>query len=155
MQPKGSTLCSNHRSYQSSNRYTCGDYPRRCESARGSSACCRSDWTCACDCHAAACGRANAATCCRRDPNTKKSPPANTMVVKVNPLLNPAAALFNNITNDGLAAINFNGTSNGGGNVSINLVNDSIPVDVQRMGDELVIRPTGATIPSRLQNKWP
>ena len=83
----------------------------------------------------------------------KVAPPANTMVVKVNPLLNPAAALFQQYNYDGLPAINFNGTSNGGGNVSINLVNDSIPVDVQRMGDELVIRLTGATIPSRLQKQ--
>ncbi|VWX29965.1 Type IV pilus biogenesis and competence protein pilQ [Moraxellaceae bacterium 17A] len=83
----------------------------------------------------------------------KAAPPANTMVVKVNPLLNPAAAVIQQYNYDGLAAINFNGTSNGGGNISINLVNDSIPVDVQRMGDELVIRLTGATIPSRLQKQ--
>ena len=83
----------------------------------------------------------------------KVAPPANTMVVKVNPLLNPAAAVVQQYNYDGLAAINFNGTSNGGGNVSINLVNDSIPVDAQRMGDELVIRLTGATIPSRLQKQ--
>ena len=83
----------------------------------------------------------------------KVAPPANTMVVKVNPLLNPAATVVQQYNYDGLAAINFNGTSNGGGNVSINLVNDSIPVDVQRMGDELVIRLTGATIPSRLQKQ--
>ncbi|TGP48923.1 type IV pilus secretin family protein [bacterium M00.F.Ca.ET.230.01.1.1] len=83
----------------------------------------------------------------------KVVPPANSMVVKVNPLLNPAAAVVQQYNYDGLAAINFNGTSNGGGNVSIDLVNDSIPVDVQRMGDELVIRLTGATIPSRLQKQ--
>ena len=83
----------------------------------------------------------------------KVAPPANTMVVKVNPLLNPAAAVVQQYNYDGLAAINFNGTSNGGGNISINLVNDSIPVDVQRTGDELVIRLTGATIPSRLQKQ--
>ena len=84
---------------------------------------------------------------------TKAAPPANTMVVKVNPLLNPAAAVVQQYNYDGLAAINFNGTSNGGGNISVNLVNDSIPVDVQRMGDELVIRLTGATISSRLQKQ--
>lgn len=83
----------------------------------------------------------------------KVAPPTNTMVVKVNPLLNPAAAVVQQYNYDGLAAINFNGTSNGGGNISINLVNDSIPVDVQRMGDELVIRLIGATIPSRLQKQ--
>lgn len=83
----------------------------------------------------------------------KVAPPANTMVVKVNPLLNPSAAVVQQYNYDGLAAINFNGTSNGGGNISVNLVNDSIPVDVQRMGDELVIRLTGATIPSRLQKQ--
>lgn len=84
---------------------------------------------------------------------SKAAPPADTMVVKVNPLLNPAAAVVQQYNYDGLAAINFNGTSNGGGNISINLVNDSIPVDVQRMGDELVIRLNGATIPSRLQKQ--
>ena len=84
---------------------------------------------------------------------SKAAPPADTMVVKVNPLLNPAAAVVQQYNYDGLAAINFNGTSNGGGNISINLVNDSVPVDVQRMGDELVIRLNGATIPSRLQKQ--
>lgn len=84
---------------------------------------------------------------------SKVAPPADTMVVKVNPLLNPAAAVVQQYNYDGLAAINYNGTSNGGGNISVNLVNDSIPVDVQRMGDELVIRLSGATIPSRLQKQ--
>ena len=85
--------------------------------------------------------------------NSAVKPPSDTMVVKVNPLLNPAASVVQQYNYDGLSAINYNGTSNGGGNVSINLVNDSIGVDVQRMGDELVVRLTGATIPSRLQKQ--
>lgn len=77
-------------------------------------------------------------------------PPANTMVVKVNPLLNPAASVTRQYNYDGLAAINYNDSANGGGTVSVALVNDSIPLDVQRLGDELVIRMTGATVPNNL-----
>ncbi|MFW2177601.1 MULTISPECIES: type IV pilus secretin PilQ [unclassified Moraxella] len=74
----------------------------------------------------------------------------DTMVVKVNPLLNPAVAVTQQYSYDGLASINFNNSGNGGGNVAITLANESIPVDVQRTGDELVIRMSGATVPSRL-----
>lgn len=77
-------------------------------------------------------------------------PPADTMVVKVNPLLNPAASVTRQYNYDGLAAINYNDSANGGGTVSVALVNDSIPLDVQRLGDELVIRMTGATVPNNL-----
>ena len=44
----------------------------------------------------------------------------------------------------------FYDSANGGGTVSVALVNDSIPLDVQRLGDELVIRMTGATVPNNL-----
>nr|WP_315042226.1 type IV pilus secretin PilQ [uncultured Moraxella sp.] len=81
---------------------------------------------------------------------TNMPAPAETMVVKVNPLLNPAVATSRQYSYDGLTAISLNGSANGGASVGINLVNDSIPVDVQRTGDELVIRLTGATIPNHL-----
>lgn len=76
--------------------------------------------------------------------------PANTMMVKVNPLLNPAASTNQQYSYDGLASINQRSSGAGGTDVSINLTNDSIPLDVQRSGDELVIRMSGATIPSNL-----
>lgn len=79
--------------------------------------------------------------------------PNDTMVVKVNPLLNPAAAVSRQYNYDGLAAVNFNGSASGGGNVTIALANDSIPVDVQRMGNEIVVRMTGATVPASLLKK--
>lgn len=81
--------------------------------------------------------------------NNTKTPNEN-MVVKVNPLLNPAAAVSRQYNYDGLTAINVNGSGTGGNSISIALANESIPVDVQRMGDELVIRMTGATVPSNL-----
>lgn len=74
----------------------------------------------------------------------------DTMVVKVNPLLNPATNSAKQYNYDGLNSINYNASGNGGGTVSINLNNENIPLDVQRAGDEIVIRMTGATIPSRL-----
>ncbi len=80
----------------------------------------------------------------------KTSPPPDTMIVKVNPLLNPAnssrPASFNY---DGLSSINYNATASGG-SVVINLTNESVPLDVQRSGDELVIRMSGSTIPKNL-----
>lgn len=79
--------------------------------------------------------------------------PNDTMVVKVNPLLNPAAAVSRQYNYDGLAAVNFNGSASGGGNVTIALANDSIPVDVQRTGNEIVVRMTGATVPASLLKK--
>lgn len=76
--------------------------------------------------------------------------PLNTMNVRVNPLLSP-----NNITSrqanyDGLSSLNFSPSGNGGGNVTINVNNENIPLDVQRSGDELIVRMTGATIPNHL-----
>ena len=74
----------------------------------------------------------------------------NTMVVKVNPLLNPASSRITQYNYDGLNSLNYSASGNGGGIVSTALNNENIPLDVQRAGDELVIRLTGATIPSRL-----
>lgn len=76
--------------------------------------------------------------------------PSDTLVVKVNPLLNPAASSSRQYNYDGLASLSQRASGAGGSTVAIGLVNESIPLDVQRSGDELVIRMTGATIPSNL-----
>ena len=80
-------------------------------------------------------------------------PAADTMVVRVNPLLNPqlaASQVSKQYSYDGLSAVNFSAGNNGGGNVSIALVNEAIPVDVQRQGNKLVVRLTGSTVPRNL-----
>src|SRR5690606_2097306 len=51
---------------------------------------------------------------------------------------------------DGLTAVNFTAGNDGGGNVSIALANEAIPVDVQRQGNKLVVRLTGSTVPRNL-----
>lgn len=75
-----------------------------------------------------------------------------TMVVRVNPLLNPNMAsspVSSQYSYDAINAINYSGAGEGG-SVSISLANDAIPVDVQRQGNQLVVRMTGGTIPQRL-----
>lgn len=79
--------------------------------------------------------------------------PADTMIVRVNPLLDPRLAtsqVAQQYSYDGLTALNFAAGSDGGGNVSIALTNEAIPVDVQRQGNKLVIRMTGSTVPRNL-----
>ncbi|WP_352288419.1 type IV pilus secretin PilQ family protein [Psychrobacter sp. GW64-MNA-CIBAN-0177] len=79
--------------------------------------------------------------------------PTDTMVVRVNPLLNPqlaASQVSKQYSYDGLTAVNFSAGNNGGGNVSIALANEAIPVDVQRQGNKLVVRLTGSTVPRNL-----
>lgn len=83
----------------------------------------------------------------------KNQVPADTMVVRVNPLLNPqlaASQVSKQYSYDGLSAVNFSAGSAGGGNVSIALANEAIPVDVQRQGNKLVVRLTGSTVPRNL-----
>ncbi|WP_198333795.1 type IV pilus secretin PilQ [Psychrobacter namhaensis] len=83
----------------------------------------------------------------------KKTVPADTMVVRVNPLLNPqlaASQVSKQYSYDGLSAVNFSAGNDGGGNVSIALANEAIPVDVQRQGNKLVVRLTGSTVPRNL-----
>lgn len=82
-----------------------------------------------------------------------KPVPADTMVVRVNPLLDPNLAssqVSRQYSYDGLTALNFAAGSGGGGNVSITLANEAIPVDVQRQGNKLVVRLTGSTVPRNL-----
>ena len=81
------------------------------------------------------------------------SVPADTMIVRVNPLLDPrlaATQVAQQYSYDGLNALNFAAGGDGGGNISIGLVNEAIPVDVQRQGNKLVVRMTGSTIPRNL-----
>ncbi|WP_242678595.1 type IV pilus secretin PilQ family protein [Psychrobacter pygoscelis] len=83
---------------------------------------------------------------------TAKDTPPETMVVRVNPLLNPSLAASttgSQYSYDAINALNYAGAG-AGGNISIDLTNDALPVDVQRQGNRLVIRITGATIPQRL-----
>lgn len=79
--------------------------------------------------------------------------PADTMVVRVNPLLSPqlaASQVSKQYSYDGLTAVNFTKGNDGGGNVSMALANEAIPVDVQRQGNKLVVRLTGSTVPRNL-----
>ena len=79
--------------------------------------------------------------------------PTDTMVVRVNPLLNPqlaSAQVSKQYSYDGLSAVNFSAGNDGGGNVSMVLANEAIPVDVQRQGNKLVVRLTGSTVPRNL-----
>ncbi|MGM8871042.1 type IV pilus secretin PilQ [Psychrobacter sp. 2Y5] len=88
-----------------------------------------------------------------RQTPTKPQVPADTMVVRVNPLLDPNLAssqVSRQYSYDGLTALNFAAGSAGGGNVSITLANEAIPVDVQRQGNKLVVRLTGSTVPRNL-----
>ncbi|MGP4714364.1 MULTISPECIES: type IV pilus secretin PilQ [unclassified Psychrobacter] len=78
--------------------------------------------------------------------------PANTMVVRVNPLLDPRLAgsqVSQQYSYDGLTALNFSAKGKGG-DISIALANEAIPVDVQRQGSQLVVRLTGSTVPRNL-----
>ena len=84
---------------------------------------------------------------------TKTQVPADTMVVRVNPLLSPqlaSAQVSKQYSYDGLSAVNFSAGNDGGGNVSISLANEAIPVDVQRQGNKLVVRLTGSIVPRNL-----
>ena len=83
----------------------------------------------------------------------KNQTPADTMVVRVNPLLDPRLAssqVSQQYSYDGLSAVNFAAGGNGGGNVTIALNNEAIPVDVQRQGNKLIVRLTGSTVPRNL-----
>ena len=88
-----------------------------------------------------------------KTPASKTQVPADTMVVRVNPLLSPqlaASQVSKQYSYDGLTALNFSAGNDGGGNVSIALANEAIPVDVQRQGNKLVVRLTGSTVPRNL-----
>ncbi len=84
---------------------------------------------------------------------TSSQVPADTMVVRVNPLLDPnlaASQVSRQYNYDGLTALNFSAGSGKSGSISIALANEAIPVDVQRQGNKLIVRLTGSTIPKNL-----
>ena len=88
-----------------------------------------------------------------KTPASQTQVPADTMIVRVNPLLSPqlaASQVSKQYSYDGLTAVNFAAGNDGGGNVSIALANEAIPVDVQRQGNKLVVRLTGSTVPRNL-----
>lgn len=70
--------------------------------------------------------------------------------VQINPLLVPANAQKNRGNYEGISAVNYNANAAGGGSIQISLTNESIPVDVQRQGNKIVVRTTGANIPRHL-----
>lgn len=75
-----------------------------------------------------------------------------TMVVRVNPLLNPASATYvsQQYNYNGVTNVSYTGGSEGGGSINIGIANESIPVDIQRQGNKIVVRVTGATVPPNL-----
>lgn len=80
--------------------------------------------------------------------NNQPAPTSQAMTVKVNPLLAPTSgSLASNY--DGVSTVNYSGNANGG-NITVGLTNESIPVDVQRQGNKLVVRTSGTTIPRHL-----
>ena len=74
---------------------------------------------------------------------------AAPMAVQVNPLLTPTGRSLSDSLN-GVSSINYAGKGASGGNVTIALTNEAIPVDVQRQGNKVVVRTQGSTIPRHL-----
>lgn len=76
--------------------------------------------------------------------------PSEPMNVRVNPLLTPSAGSIGDSHYHGVSAINYSGNGKNGGNVTVALVNETIPVDVQRQGNKIIIRTQGSSIPRHL-----
>lgn len=84
-------------------------------------------------------------------PSTPVTPAVGEpMNVRVNPLLAPQAGSIGSSFYDGVSAINYSGNGKNGGNITVALTNEAVPVDVQRQGNKIVIRTQGATIPRHL-----
>lgn len=84
-------------------------------------------------------------------PSTPVTPAVGEpMNVRVNPLLAPQAGSIGSSFYDGVSAINYSGSGKNGGNITVALTNEAVPVDVQRQGNKIVIRTQGATIPRHL-----
>lgn len=78
--------------------------------------------------------------------------PAHVVNVAVNPLLVPANAMSSKVDYHGITAVNHS-PDGAGGTVTVALTNEAIPLDVQRQGNKIVVRMTGATIPRHLLNR--
>lgn len=74
---------------------------------------------------------------------------SSVMNVTVNPLLSPANTQTNRGNYEGISSVNYSANGSGG-DIAIALTNEAVPVDVQRQGNKLVVRTTGATIPRHL-----
>ncbi len=72
-----------------------------------------------------------------------------TMNVVVNPLLSPANAQSKRMEYDGVSSVNYK-AAGAGGEITVALTSEVVPVDVQRQGNKIVVRTTGATIPRHL-----
>lgn len=86
------------------------------------------------------------------DGNSRAVQPASNnqaMNVKVNPLLATTARSMPS-NHDGVSSVNYSGNRSGGGNVTVGLTNEAVPVDLQRQGNKIVIRTQGSTIPRHL-----
>lgn len=71
------------------------------------------------------------------------------MNVTVNPLLSPANAQAKRGAYEGISSVDYKPNGEGG-DITIALTNEVIPVDVQRQGNKIVVRTTGASIPRHL-----
>ncbi len=86
------------------------------------------------------------------NPNYHRNAEPQKMTVRVNPLLKPnlhSSYMNGQTTYDGLSAVNFSGNGKGG-TIAIDLTNETVPVDVQRQGNKIVVRMMGSTVPKRL-----
>lgn len=77
------------------------------------------------------------------------TPAPQVMNVAVNPLLSPSNAQPSRGAAEGISAVNYS-PSGAGGNITVTLTNENIPVDVQRQGNKIVVRTTGAVLPRHL-----
>ncbi len=86
------------------------------------------------------------------NPSYYKNAEPQKMTVRVNPLLKPnihSSYMNGQSTYDGLSSVNFSGNGKGG-TIAIDLTNETVPVDVQRQGNKIVVRMMGSTVPKRL-----
>lgn len=76
--------------------------------------------------------------------------PTEPLNVRVNPLLTPQAGSISKSFYDGVSNINLSSNGRNGGNITVALAHEAVPVDVQRQGNKIVIRTQGTTIPRHL-----
>lgn len=75
--------------------------------------------------------------------------PAPAPTGAANPLLNTVTTQFAPATNVGISSVQY--SANGeAGNVSLSLSDDTIPLDVQRQGNRLMVRTNGTRLPAHL-----
>ncbi len=85
-------------------------------------------------------------------PPSYDNPKPQKMTVRVNPLLRPnihSSYMNGQNTYNGLSSLDFSGNAQGG-KIAIALSNETIPIDVQRQGNKIVVRMIGSTVPRRL-----